>query len=542
MEEPLNPHRHVSPSGHCALTVDPVDRFGQGAADCRLERDGVSVWSARLPFALREAVVGEDGTAVGYSYSSGLQGGRGLDGDKGRGSLRLIILDPRDGHPRLQEKIERGWSMVMHAPPVPTVNGVLLDETGGRFIARLSGGRTGEAWRVYRLADGQLLDRIAPAKVLPPPEVHAVNFVTAACMVPGTPMMLCQWRSYGTEDADGHFLLFDLDERAVVWSTGFPLEQSSKLPRTEVASAADDPVDPLSKRVNGAILQTGPADSTGGRFALWSAAKREQINYRLTRTMRGKRTAWQVAEDGRTPLDVPPPDPDEPQTAPLLSLPTTPDIPLKPVNVFRFPADAAPPTAVRSIRNFAFDGHGNIGVLRVEAGHATLVLVDPGEHGAVRREIDLSTPDLSHATTHLTWLENDRWLVVAFNNATDADWDKSSAWLVDTGAGTAAPFPGWDVPSVKGVSGTGDGHFVVLEEHAVHYSDQTMSLPESLLGLDRAGHRQWTLSEDYNKAALFSPEDVTILSDGKTAAVVETIRNDVVLATSPMAGCGKPLA
>ena len=527
MEEPLNPHCYLSPSGHCALSVDPVERFGQGAADCRLERDGTTAWSARLPFTLREAAIGEDGTAVGYSYSSGLQGGRGLDGDKGRGSLRLLILDPQDGHLRLREKIEREWSMAMHAPPVPVVDGVLLDEAGGRFIARLSGGKAGEIWRVYRLADGHPVDRITLAKVLPPPGANAVNFVAAARMVPGTPLALCQWKSYGRADPDRHFLLFDFDRRAVVWSTDFPAEQPPKPTQTEVASAADAPVDPLSKRVDGAILQTGPADASGSRFALWSAARRERVDYRIARGADGQRTTWQVAEERRTPLDVPPPDPAEPQTSPLLSLPTTPDAPLKPLNVFRFPADAAPVRAIRSIRNFAFDGRGNIGLLRVEGGRAALVLVDPGEHGAVRREIDLPTPDLSFATTRLACLENDRWLVVAFNNMTEADWARSSAWLVDAGAGTAAPFPGWEVPSVKGVAAAGDGNFVVLEEHTVNYSDHTLSMPTSLIGLDRTGRRRWTLDESND--AMFSPQDVAVLSDGKTAAVVETIRDDVVL-------------
>lgn len=527
MEVPLNPQRYTSPSGHYALTVDPTDRFGRGGADCRLEHDGATVWSAHLPFTLREAAVGEDGTTVGYSYSSGLQGGRGMDGDKGLGSLRLLILDPHDGHLRLQDKIERGWSMMMHAPPVPVVNGVLLDEAGGRFVARLSGGKAGETWRVYRLADGRTLGRITLAQVLLPPRAKPESYVAAARVVPGTPLVLCQSKSYRSDDPDGHFLLLDLDNRAIVWSTDDPTRQPAEPTRVEVANAADAPVDPLSRRRDEAILGTGPANANGSRFALWSAAKHERVTYHVSRVGNGKEATWQVAEEGRTPLEAPPPDPEEPPTAPLLALPATSDAPLQPREVFHFPADRVPPPAIRSVQNFAFDGEGNIGLLRVEGGHAALVLVDPREHGAVRREVELTTPDLAAATTRLAWLEKDRWLVVAFNNATDADWAKSSAWLVDTGAGTAAPFPGWDVPSVKGVSGTGDGRFVALEEHTVHYSDHTMSMPESLLGLDGEGHRQWAVDEDYD--VLFSPEDVTVLGDGKTAAVLETIRNDVVL-------------
>lgn len=527
MELPLNPHRYVSASGRYALTVDPVDRFGRTTADCRLKRDGVAVWSARLPFTLREAAIGEDGTAVGYSYSSGLQGGRNApDGNQGLGSMRLLILDPRDGHLRLREKIERELSMVMHAPPVPVVDGVLLDEAGGRFIARLSGGKAGEIWRVYRLADGHPLARITLAKVLLA-SAQTAGYVAAARMVPGTSLILCQWKAYGSKDPDRHFLLFNLDDRTVAWSTRFPAEQPGEPTRTEVPSAADAPVDPLSKRMDGAILEVGPADPTGSRFALWSARKRERVVYRVTRAASGRQTAWQVTEEGRTPLEVPPPDPEEPQTAPLLSLPTAPDTLLQPMEVFQFPADAVPPPAIRSVRNFAFDAEGNIGLLRVEGGHASLMLVDPREHGAVRREVNLSTPDLAAATTRLAWLEKDRWLVVTYNNATDADWAKSSAWLVDTAKETAVPFPGWDIPSVKGVSGAGDGRFVALEEHTVHYSDHTMNMPESLLGLDREGRCQWAVDEDHD--TLFAPEDVTVLGDDKTAAVLETIRNDVVL-------------
>ena len=77
----LDPAEYASPSGSYVLRVDPTTRSGAGPADCRLARDGETVWAEPLPFTFRGAVDLGSGRFMGLTDST----------------MRTITLT-RDGH------------------------------------------------------------------------------------------------------------------------------------------------------------------------------------------------------------------------------------------------------------------------------------------------------------------------------------------------------------------------------------------------------------------------------------------------------------
>ena len=91
---------------------------------------------------------------------------------------------------------------------------------------------------------------------------------------------------------------------------------------------------------------------------------------------------------------------------------------------------------------------------------------------------------------------------------------------VDLVAGKATLVPGFATTEISEIAGFSDGGFVVKGGVAEMTSD------DSLTAFDSQGKRLWSLpgNGDLNDpAALFSPKDVAVTTDGKVA-VVDVIR------------------
>lgn len=68
-----------SPSDNYALTVDPSRLHGGGPGSYRVELNNQLVWEKQLDFTFWEAAIADDGSVVGYAYTSGW---RGFDNEK----------------------------------------------------------------------------------------------------------------------------------------------------------------------------------------------------------------------------------------------------------------------------------------------------------------------------------------------------------------------------------------------------------------------------------------------------------------------------
>lgn len=140
---PLDPATHVSPSGRHVLHVDPTEPDGAGPARYELRRDGEVVWSATLPFTFREAVVTEQGRALGYALTDGL-------GMGGGGDFVVAVLSA--GGDVLHEDRTARRPHAVHGPFVPVGRGVV--GSGERAFVRVHDPKShaAEAWWEYDLA------------------------------------------------------------------------------------------------------------------------------------------------------------------------------------------------------------------------------------------------------------------------------------------------------------------------------------------------------------------------------------------------------
>ena len=451
------------------------------------------MWRAELPFTLCEALVSDDGVTVGYAYSHGLEGGTSKEGP---GSLQVVIIDAA-GAVRLQERLKRKHSGALHASPEPVAKGCIVHPRDDRFTLRVAADR-GENWRVYRLSTGELVKRFelrATAVV-----AESARYVLGARAVEGRPLTLVQWWHSAGEKRGALFTLCDLDGRTV-WSW--------ELPDDYTVTDDEEAESRLWRRVreSGAILSS----SVPGSFDVWSAAAGERIRFEILNDGAAP-TGWAAREVAREKYAPPPED----QPRPVIE-----QRPLPHLGSFVL-RDQPPPTPIRGIREFAFDGVGRLGFLRRDdlAGNAFVLLESSGR---VLAEITL--PATADANLHLAWIAEARWLVTVADDGIEA---KARGWWLDVETRTQAEIAEFDCPAIESVAGTGDGGFVALATRR-----QRNSMSDHLIGFDSIGKRRWKRDAESSlePAALFSPEAITVTTRNEIA-VVDNIRDTVQLFTT----------
>ncbi|MGB7325448.1 MAG: hypothetical protein WBD31_11310 [Rubripirellula sp.] len=154
----VQPSVQASPSRQFELSIDPSDRYGQGAAAYRMSRGDAKVWSSTLPFTLVDVSVTNAGEVIGYAYSDGY---RGFAKGDGYGDFRVVILAP-DGSPRLNEATERTGSRYLHEAPDPKCIGVIVNAAKDLVTFRISNPdvnqRDESRWQ-YRVSTGALVSK-----------------------------------------------------------------------------------------------------------------------------------------------------------------------------------------------------------------------------------------------------------------------------------------------------------------------------------------------------------------------------------------------
>ncbi len=286
------PRTYVSPSGRWILTVEPTATDLSKDADYVMTEGSHEAWHRRLPFALRDASVTDDGRVTGIAYSGAiLPVYPGPYGDSSRGETLHVVLLSSEGAVLLDEKHERVESAFMHADPNPIAEGLFILPELERFVVRIADedvNRGAEEWWGYDLEMGRLLFRERPKLKLGLEE--SIRSITAARPVPGTPLVLVHW--WRCEDSrrslqalGGVFQLIDSD-----WNVVWKLELFRDYEVAESQAAQHRLQNEI--RVGGAILATAP-----GCFDLRLVASGQHALFAVERTAAG----WKITELERRP-------------------------------------------------------------------------------------------------------------------------------------------------------------------------------------------------------------------------------------------------
>ncbi len=496
----LNPMSYASPSGRFSLFVDPSDLYGRGKASYRLTLSGREVWSAEKPYTLWEACVAADGVVGGYAYSHGWRGFSGAGHAAGMEDFRVVIIDPR-GNERLNRVTNRQDSRFLHTPPDPLAVGLIMDTANDRMVVRTRDedlNRGAESWWVHQLSTGKELATFRPKQLMADPKPAA--FVIDAKPVTGTALTLLHWRRYDWEKErkqGARFTLIGQDGKPV-WSLELPADYHA---------AGDEKAEERlmeSLRRSGGILGSDQA----GRFELRFVTDNQRVTFHVGRAANG---AWTVSEVARRPFVESATPAPKPVEVPLLSLRPAGRVVLK-------SPSSGPEPEVRDVSDFVFDDRGRIAFLRW-SNSQTLALVVIDQEGKVIHTVPL---DSGHAENRAGWsgltcVGADRYLII---RADLKDPNRMEGAMVDVATGKAAPIPGFTTTVLSVVAGFPDGGFVV--KGGLVYFQGGATGDYGLRAFDSRGKRLWSLpgNGDANAAAaLFSPDDLTVTSDGMVALI-----------------------
>jgi hypothetical protein len=444
---PFQPQTYRSQSGNCELTVDPLERYGDGAGDHVLRRAGSEVWRNRYPFTLADAVVAEDGTVAGYAYP-----------DLGR--QFAVVLIAADGRVLAHHATPRELTGI-HGPFEPMGRGLVLDAERQRFIVCVDTPTRGpdwEEWQVFDLASGARAATLRPGEHRP--EQDKGRILDAEAM--DVPLFAIHWQVLRTDQdpwrRDARVTLVDLEGRQV-WELALPGDLDD-------GNARDDENDAAWQRQR----RMGFLDvASGGRFTIRSLRGRENLELRAVASEAG--TAWSVEELGRSPFDLPAPDAE----------PAAETLALKRVASVDLRADPLPqPGPVRDIAAFGFDAVGNVMVVRreLEKGGHTCILLDP--HGGLLLE-----RSFGNFGQDMEWwpFEDGRWLVTAPSWGEGRDY--TPHW-VDPSRGTVEPIEGLALTRLRHLASAKDG-FVALSNLGTFIG--------GVVHLDEHGGLRWISTE-----------------------------------------------
>jgi hypothetical protein len=499
----LSPKTYLSPSSKYSLLVNPSDLYGRGSATYKLTREGREIWSGEKPYTLWDACVGDDGLAAGYAYSQGWRGFSEAGHKAGMGDFRVVIIDAR-GKERLNQVAKREESRFLHTPPNPLASGLIMDGANDRLVIRVSDSdvnRQAESWWPYQLSTGKAAATFRPKELMA--DARPVRYVMDAKPVKGTPLTLLHWWRYDWEKEHTRGARFTLigQDGMPIWSMDLSADYESGVDE----KAAERLMASLHR--SGGILAT----EQPGRFDLRFVKDSQRVSFVVSRAANGP---WIVSEVARRAfVETTAPEP-RPADRPLLTLRPAGRI------VLNSPFSEREPE-VRNVSEFVFDDKGRIAFLR-SSGSKSLALLVVDQEGKVLHCVPLDSARSENGAgwSGLTCVGLNKYLLIRGDLK---DSNKMEGALVDVATGKATPIPGFTTTVLSEVAGFRDGGFVVKGGLAEMTSDN------SLLAFDSRGKRLWSLpgNGDVNDpGSLFSPNDVTVTSDGMVA-VVDVIRKAV---------------
>lgn len=196
------PATYASMDGAYRLRVVAEDRRGKGGAHYELKHGGELVWSGRREYTLRAVTVTNDGNAAGVAY-------RTSEADEKAGRERTetffeIVILHRDGTELLRDIMKQRH--LRHMSPLPHAIAMHVDEETDSVLIRV-GGAVDDCdssrgpqtwWHVHRLSDGTRIARFDPRTKMP--VLDQWWNILQSQAVPGTPLVLSQWFTFGGRD------------------------------------------------------------------------------------------------------------------------------------------------------------------------------------------------------------------------------------------------------------------------------------------------------------------------------------------------------
>jgi hypothetical protein len=494
----LNPQTYHSPSGVYSLTVDPSHIYGVGPADYRFAKNGKTVWKKQLAYTFYDAVVTDVGTVAGYAYTKGMDGL--LEGD--RGKFIVAILSP-EGKIIGEDKHVRESRHFPDYTPYPLVEGIILDESGNRFIVRIADpdfNRDIEQWWVYDLGGGKRIGIREPKKLMP--DGKNISILDARA-VPGTPLILVHWWKYVSPQSGAIFTLIDPDDDPV-WD--LTLDDDYTVPGNK---KEEDRIWKMIRK-DGAILEI--TKSPG--FDIYLVKDGKHATFAITKLPDG---TWKVRETARKPYQPAMPDGKKPEmpSFPVLKTKKRASVPLG--------DKAQKVTPLSHIGAFEFDAQGRIAALCFwNDVPPHLVLVSP--KGDVLHDLQLPVEQNSKTFIHekLAHVGGSRFIVTL---STGEVGERAACFHVDFDGPSVKKLPNFDCPTVTALAGFPDGRFAALTDEKSAYT----SIP-SLFFFDPQGKLLWSKVQDGYTGKpedLLSPEDVTRFGD-KTLAVLNKFGHEVL--------------
>jgi hypothetical protein len=292
----VNPATYKSPSGNNTLTVDPSDIYGRYGGTYRVAKNGKELWAKPLKFTLCEAAITDTGVVAGYAYTLG-EHGFGKNPDEPRpGDMVVAIIDPT-GKLRLQQITKRQPAGILHSPPFPVANGLIVDEPNDRLIVRLYDFGPTEIWWTYRLSNGAVLEKRTPQRWVADWQ-HLIRIIDAK-LIRGTPVILVQWmRTDMNHRPDVVFLGVDPEAKPL-----FSLE----VPDDYAVEGDEKALDKLRQlqqwtRAHGRILETDRPK----QFEIVVAADSTRVTFSVDQNAQG---VWKAKELATVPFSLPPTEP-----------------------------------------------------------------------------------------------------------------------------------------------------------------------------------------------------------------------------------------
>ncbi len=493
----LNPKTYSSPSGEYTIHVNPSDIYGRNGATYRLSKMGEELWTRKMPFTLRQVGVTDDGVIAGYSYSNGPEGFATDRTARSAGTFNAIIIDAA-GDVRCNDSKKRTASRFPGGSPNPQGRGVIVDASNDRFVIRVSDpdiNRNIETWFTYRLSTGKPTGELKPKNAMR--NIGDGSIIRAVSVV-GTPLTLVHWWRYRNRKRGATFALVDLQGKPV-WTQ--ELADDYEIPGDE--QGADRLQDLIWK--HGAIFPTIEAN----QFQLYFASDSQKVRFSVSSAKQGNR--WVVKEVDREPVTF------------------TREPPARPVAVKRplelkgtlelQPSKSSKKSDIQRVSDFVIDDKNRISFLRENKnGTTSLILVDTA--GTTLKNITVPNAGKEETQIHHAWVGGEQYVVTRSGRGIGA---KSEAWRIDAETEKSSQLKEFHCAVVEAISGCEDGSFVVLATTYYSYTNES-----DVFKFDSTGTRQWSLPKDHSNypQSLFSPQSVTVTSDGNVA-VVDGIKLDV---------------
>ncbi len=492
----LDPYERTSPDGTYRLQVNPTDPAGDGPADYMLLRHTSPVWTNRLPFTFRTALVRDDGSVAGYGYPKA----RGKD--PAPGELVVAVLAPAGQllathHERL---VFAGYWYE------PRVEGLVNFEDTGEIAIRIAptNSAEGETWRMFAWSNG------APVRVVRPVTAPAAGAarvsIEQARKLPGRPLAVLHWGVYATEtDSEGaRFTLVDAQGRE--WW------------RLDLDGDYDRPGDPdgefalrESMRQSGGLL----AASESGRFTVRSARAGQRVSFVAERE---GTDGWVVRETGRESFVDPPPTPTAMAETTL-------------VEIGRFTLEDAPATPAPGRRGrvaFDLDDQGRFCVLCDHSDTPDLewLAADGTSLGLLRLPAAAAASNSSWEMVGPAWVGGARFLVAG---SWSGPVETTLVYRVDFERRTVERLAAADTAPIQALTGFPDGRFAALTKTwAAHSSRDGLAFfaPDGT-----PGWRDSKAGYGGRDGDLLSPEDLVACGSNEVA-VLDNIRHTIQVFTS----------